>query len=78
MERIYQDACDKNVAAVVVYLNSEDSKLYYDADFTAEMEVPAEDLKNLFVKGVLCDDGTNLLAAQSYSEEGGIVFASVQ
>ena len=75
MDRIYNDACDKNVAAIIVYLNAEDEKLYYDAEFTEAMEVPEADLKNLFIKGALVDNGDGLFAATGYTEDDGIIWA---
>lgn len=73
MNRIFNDAKDKNVAVVVVYEDSGD--LYYDSDKT--QEVPAEDMFDLFAKGVIAFDGTNYKAAVGYSEAGGIVFATI-
>lgn len=72
MDKIFQRAEDKNVAVRVVYQN--DSKLYYDTEFTKEIE--AKDMKNLFVKGVILSANGTLYAAKSYSENGGIVFAN--
>jgi len=72
MDKIFQRAEDKNVAVRVVYQN--DSKLYYDAAFTKEIE--AKDMKNLFVKGVVLSVSGTLYAAKSYSEADGIVFAN--
>lgn len=76
MEKIYQRAEDKYVATRVVYLNSTDSKLYYDSEFTTEVE--ADEMKNLFLKGVVCDNGTAILAAIGYSDADGITFATVE
>lgn len=73
MNRIFNDAKDKNVAVVVVYEDS--GSLYYDADKTKE--VPAEDLFDLFAKGVVAFDGTNYKAGIAYNETDGIVFATV-
>lgn len=72
-DRFYQDAVDKNVAAVKVYAN-ESKALFYDAEFTEAKAVPAEDCLNLFVKGVVAlYDGT-WYAAKSCTEEGVIDF----
>lgn len=73
MDKIFNRAEDKNVAARVVYQN--DDTLYYDADFTEE--VPEDDMKNLFVKGVLLADGDNYYAAIKF-EDGVIVFAEAE
>ncbi len=52
MERVFDDANDKNVAAYVVYGNASDSKLY---DSTAEdaKQITQEELANFFAKGRL-------------------------
>lgn len=55
MDRIFKDASDKNVAAIVVYANSS-KKLFYDAAF--KNAVPADDCVNLFQKGVICKDAS--------------------
>lgn len=71
-KRVYNDAEDKNVAAVVIFTN--DSKYYYDADF--EDEIPAEDMLNLFFKGVMLKSGTTYTAAVSCTEAGVISFGA--
>ena len=71
-KRFYDDACDKNVAAVVVYVNG--SSYYYDAAF--KEEVPATDMLNLFIKGVVFKSGDTYLKAISCSEAGVVAFAS--
>lgn len=52
MERVFDDANDKNVAAYVVYGKASDSKLY---DSTAEdaKQITQEELANSFAKGRL-------------------------
>ena len=70
MDKIFQRAEDKNVAVRIVYEN--DGTLYYDTDFT--QEVPEDDMKNLFVKGVMLSSGDDLFAAVKF-EDGAIVFA---
>ena len=70
MDKIFQRAEDKNVAVRIVYEN--DGTLYYDADFT--QEVAEDDMKNLFVKGVMLSSGDDLFAAVKF-EDGLIVFA---
>ena len=52
MERIFDDANDKNVASYVVYGKASDSKLY---DSTAEdaKQITQEELANFFAKGRL-------------------------
>lgn len=73
MTKIYNDACDKNVAAVVVYKNDE-GKLYYDSAKTKA--VPAADCLNLFQKGVLLLDSGSYYAAASCTTAGVITFNS--
>lgn len=51
MEKIFQDANDKYVTAIVVYGKAADSKLYVDADFSAQVEESV--VKDAFDKGVL-------------------------
>lgn len=48
---IYAKESEKFVKRVILYLNGEDNVLYYDKEF--ENGVPAEDLKNLFIKGLI-------------------------
>ena len=52
MERVFDDANDKNVAAYVVYGKASDSKLY---DSTADdaKQITQEELANFFTKGRL-------------------------
>lgn len=71
MDRIYNDASDKNVAKVIVYA-SESNKIYYDAEH--KNEVPAADCLNLFLKGVVCRKSGVYYAAVSCTEAGVISF----
>lgn len=72
-DRFYQDAVDKNVAAVKVYAN-ESKALFYDSAFTAAKAVPAEDCLNLFVKGVVALYNGSWYSAKSCTEAGVIDF----
>lgn len=73
MDRIFQDAVDKNVSTVVVYAN-QSKALFYDAAFTETKAVPADDCLNLFFKGVVAlFDGT-YYAAKSCTDAGVIDF----
>jgi len=49
IERIYNDAADKNVATAVVYANG--GKIYFEEAF--ENQVDKAELENLFVKGLV-------------------------
>lgn len=71
MDRVYQDAKDKNVATVLVYANSA-NKVFYDAAF--KTEVPADDCLELFLKGVVALKGTTYYAAKSCTKAGVIDF----
>lgn len=70
MDRIFNDACDKNVAAVIVYANSS-KKLFYDAAF--KTAVPATDCLNLFQKGVICKDSTGNYHAAAGCTAAGVI-----
>lgn len=52
MERVFDDANDKNVASYVVYGKASDSKLYYSTAEDAK-QVTEADLANFFAKGRL-------------------------
>ena len=51
MEKLFIDASDKYVAAVIVYGKSADSKLYVDADYSAQ--AGEAEVADAFVKGIL-------------------------
>lgn len=51
MEKIFQDAKDKYVTAVVVYGKASDSKLYVDAEYSAQVDQAV--VEDAFNKGVL-------------------------
>lgn len=57
MEKIFQDAKDLNVSAVVVYGKAADSKLYKDADYTEEatLKVVADAFKKSILLVVVGD-----------------------
>lgn len=58
MERVFDDANDKNVAAYVVYGKASDSKLYYSSADGAD-QVTEADLADIFAKGrVIVKSGT--------------------
>lgn len=70
MKKIYNDACDKNVAVTVIYSNG--TKFYGDPEMTEE--IPAEEMLNLFVKGVVAVKDGTYFAAKSCTAEGVIDF----
>lgn len=51
MEKIFQDAKDKYVTAVIVYGKASDSKIYVDADFSEQVDQAV--VEDAFDKGVL-------------------------
>ena len=51
MEKIFQDAKDKYVTAVIVYGKAADSKLYIDSNYSEQ--VTQEVVEDAFNKGVL-------------------------
>ena len=51
MEKIFQDAKDKYVTAVIVYGKAADSKIYVDANFSEQASIDV--VKDAFEKGVL-------------------------
>ncbi len=58
MERVFDDANDKNVASYVVYGKASDSKLYYSSADGAD-QVTEADLADIFAKGrVIIKSGT--------------------
>lgn len=71
ISKIFDDAKDKNVAAVVIYLGSDD-KYYYDEDGT--LEVASTDMFDLFIKGVVCVADDVYYKPTSCTEEGVITF----
>lgn len=51
MDKIYQDAIDVHVTAVVVYGKASDSKLYVESDYTTQVDQAV--VEDAFLKGVL-------------------------
>lgn len=65
MERIFNDAKDKNVAKVIVYVNS--SKAYADAEH--KIQLKTSELKDAFMKGcVLCTAANTYVTPINYTE----------
>lgn len=71
MDKIYLDANDKNIAAYVVYADS-NKDLFYDSAF--KNAVPADDCLNLFIKGAVCLYSGTYYRALSCSDAGVISF----
>lgn len=51
MDKIFIDAVDKNVAAMIVYGKASNSKLYLEADYTNQ--APQADVEDAFTKNLL-------------------------
>jgi hypothetical protein len=51
MSKIFQDAKDKNVAAVLVYKKTNQTKAYKDAELT--VQYTTSELQDAFVKGAI-------------------------
>lgn len=71
MDKIYQDANDKNVAAFIIYKKSGQTKAYADADCTVQLTT--SELKDAFIKGAIVklEDGA-LVAPIKYDESSSI------
>lgn len=51
MDKIYQDANDQHVAAVIIYKKAAQTKAYADADCTVQLTTA--ELKDAFIKGAV-------------------------
>ena len=74
MERIYNDAKDKNVAKVVIFVNA--NKAYADA--AHKVQFKTSELKDAFMKGCILKTAENTYAIPTnYTETSkvGTVFA---
>lgn len=70
--RVYNDSCDKNVAAVKIFAN-DNLEFFYDPEMT--IPVPLCDHFHLFYTEVVCEkDGVDY-APLSLSRDGGMTFA---
>ena len=77
MDKIYMDAKDQNVAANVVYYNGTDLKVF--ADSKCKNQIPADELFDLCLKGVVVRVGENSYAVKKKKKKdsGGIVKLNV-
>ena len=77
MDKIYNDAKDKNVAAVIIYAKGSDGKAYKDADGTEQFKT--SELQDAFYKRAFIHYGTDLYYApvgfMIASKIGKIMFA---
>ena len=71
MDRIFDHAKDKNVAALIIYAKSTaDNKAYVDSECKVQFKTSA--LKDAFLKRALVCVGTNYFAPISYAEASGV------
>lgn len=71
MERIYQQAKDKNVAALVIYAKvAADNKAYVDSECKIQFKTSA--LKDAFLKRALVCIGTDYFVPVSYTESSNV------
>lgn len=69
--KIFDQAKDKNVAALIIYAKSTaDNKAYVDANYSIQFKT--SDLKDAFLKRALICVGTDYFVPISYTESGHI------
>lgn len=73
-EKVYKDADDKYLAARIIYATAGNDAYTFSYDAEGEQEIEDVDLKNLFIKGVICNLSDKLYAAKTYDETNGIDF----
>lgn len=69
MERIYDDAKDKNVRATYIFGKASDTKAYADSGCTVQLTT--SELKEIFLKGGVIKIGDKLYTALHYYETSG-------
>lgn len=75
MEKIWNDADDKNVATVILYADKDDGNVFFDS--AKKNGVSKDELANLFKKGVLVSLSGVLYMPISYKESSGAGVISV-
>lgn len=70
MDKIFDQAKDKNVAAIVIYGKGSDGKAYADANGTTQLKT--SDLKDAFLKRAVIQIGTEYFIPVTFSITGGI------
>lgn len=70
MERIYDQAKDQNVAAIVIYGKAEDTKAYVDSDCTIQFKT--SELEDAFIKRALIKIGTDYFVPSGFSVESNV------
>lgn len=73
MERIYDQAKDKNIAAIIIYGKASEStgaKAYVDAAGTIQFKT--SELKDAFLKRALVQIGSDIFVPISYTESSNV------
>lgn len=70
MERIYEQAKDKNVAAIVIYGKSGETKAYADPDCKTQMKT--SELKEAFLKRAVIKIGADYFIPVAYAESSNV------
>lgn len=65
MVKVYDDAKDKNVAAVIIYGKGSDGKAYIDAEGTTQLKT--SELKEAFLKRALIKIGEDYFVPTGFS-----------
>ena len=65
MDKIFDQAKDKNVAAIVIYGKGSDGKAYADADGTIQLKT--SELKDAFLKRAVIQIGTEYFIPVTFS-----------
>lgn len=65
MDKIFDQAKDKNVAAIVIYGKGSDGKAYADADGTTQLKT--SELKDAFLKRAIIQIGTEYFIPVTFS-----------
>lgn len=65
MDKIFDQAKDKNVAAIVIYGKGSDGKAYADADGTTQLKT--SELKDAFLKRAIIQIGTEYFIPVAFS-----------
>lgn len=76
MEKLYNDAKDKNVSATYIYGKASDTKAYADSGCTVQMKT--SELKEAFLKRALIVIGNNFYIPVSFSvtsNTGSVTYA---
>ena len=76
MEKLYNDAKDKNVSATYIYGKTGDTKAYADSGCTVQMKT--SELKEAFLKRALIVIGNNCYIRVSFSvtsQAGSVTYA---